>query len=202
MPASCSSTRGIQRQYDGKQRAMASSTIRPSRAYHAICMKMRSLFSRWPDNQGGRLRWQNTGWIPDREDLAKSVSVSDKPCREKGMGKGLKVLAGTGITASGASSERTLRRKDRVRARQAHAKYLLIYDTPTEQDVYAGLPMAGPEGDLLASLVEHAKIDLHDVYCTPMLGCRPTMLLPAGLRTRASGRPRAGRRGGQRVRRA
>lgn len=52
----------IQRQYAGKQRAMAVfyDDIHLDRM-HAICMKMRSLFSRWPDNQGGRLRWQNTG---------------------------------------------------------------------------------------------------------------------------------------------
>jgi superfamily II DNA or RNA helicase len=28
---------------------------------HRICMKVRSLFNRWPDDQGGRLRWQVTG---------------------------------------------------------------------------------------------------------------------------------------------
>lgn len=52
----------IQRNYEGKAQAMA---VFYDDVYiermHAICMRMRKLFSRWPDNQGGRLRWQNTG---------------------------------------------------------------------------------------------------------------------------------------------
>lgn len=52
----------IQRQYNDKQQAMAVfyDDLHIERM-HAICLKMRKLFSRWPDNQGGRLKWQNTG---------------------------------------------------------------------------------------------------------------------------------------------
>jgi superfamily II DNA or RNA helicase len=52
----------IQRPFPGKQRAMAVFYDDVHiKDMHKMCMKMRSLFSRWPDNQGGRLRWQVTG---------------------------------------------------------------------------------------------------------------------------------------------
>lgn len=95
------------------------------------------------------------------------------------MGKGLKVLA-----ERWQGCQRCKLGKERERQEivfglgKPTAKYLLIYDTPTEIDVHAALPMAGSEGDLLAALVEQARIKLEDVYCTPLLGCRPTVLLP------------------------
>ena len=58
-------------------------------------------------------------------------------------------------------------------------RYLLVYDTPTEADVDAALPMAGQEGDLLVSLLTEAGIDIGEVFCAPLVGCRPTTLLPA-----------------------
>lgn len=52
----------IQRPHPSKQRAMAVLYDDVHIAeLHRMCMKVRSLFSRWPDNQGGRLHWQNTG---------------------------------------------------------------------------------------------------------------------------------------------
>lgn len=51
----------IQRSYEGKQQPLAvfydDVHLEPM---HRITMKMRKLFSRWPENQGGRMRWQNT----------------------------------------------------------------------------------------------------------------------------------------------
>lgn len=58
------------------------------------------------------------------------------------------------------------------------AKYLLVYDAPTDIDVEFAQPMSGREGDLLAELLEKAGIEFADVYCTPLLGCRPTLYVP------------------------
>jgi uracil-DNA glycosylase family 4 len=58
------------------------------------------------------------------------------------------------------------------------AKFLLLYDVPTAHDAALGAPMSGREGEVLLELLEHAGIAIHDVYCTPLLGCRPVLLLP------------------------
>lgn len=59
------------------------------------------------------------------------------------------------------------------------AKYLLVYDAPTMVDAQAGQPMAGREGELLLDLLKAAEFELKDIYCTPMVGCWPAVLLPA-----------------------
>lgn len=61
----------------------------------------------------------------------------------------------------------------------ARPRYLLIYDAPTEADVAAKLPMAGEEGDLLVSLLNEAGIEVSEIACTPLVGCRATTVLPA-----------------------
>lgn len=54
----------IQRPHPDKQRAMAVFYDDVHIAdIHNICMKMRTLLSRWPDNQGGRMHWQNIGTV-------------------------------------------------------------------------------------------------------------------------------------------
>jgi uracil-DNA glycosylase family 4 len=58
------------------------------------------------------------------------------------------------------------------------AKYLLLFDTPTENDAYNALPMSGSEGDLLVELLEKAGMSLEEVYCTPLVACRPVVFLP------------------------
>lgn len=59
------------------------------------------------------------------------------------------------------------------------ADFLFIYDTPTEQDADTSSPMSGDHGDLLVDLMETAGIKNTVSYCTPLLGCRPTILLHA-----------------------
>src|SRR4051812_36654498 len=59
------------------------------------------------------------------------------------------------------------------------AKYLLIYDTPSESDASLGVAMTSREGDLLAALLEKAGIALPEVYATPLVGCRPTIFTEA-----------------------
>lgn len=59
------------------------------------------------------------------------------------------------------------------------AKYLLVYESPSEADAAAGLPMVGQEGDLLIDLLTRANIPPAEVYCTPLVGCRPTVVLAA-----------------------
>jgi uracil-DNA glycosylase family 4 len=58
-------------------------------------------------------------------------------------------------------------------AGRSTAKYLLIYDVPTGSDVATGRPMSGDAGNLLVELLEEAKIATTDVYCAPLVGCRP-----------------------------
>ncbi len=59
------------------------------------------------------------------------------------------------------------------------ADFLFIYDVPTAHDVQAQTPTMGDEGELLASILSLAKIEPREVYRMPLLGCRPTIVLPA-----------------------
>ena len=60
-----------------------------------------------------------------------------------------------------------------------NAKYLLVYETPTAGDVEQARPFTRKEGYLLQDLLNHAKVDHGDVFCTPLVGCRPTLFQPA-----------------------
>lgn len=58
------------------------------------------------------------------------------------------------------------------------AKYVIVFDVPSEQDAEIGTPMTGREGNLLEELLTEAGIEIRDVFCVPLLGCRPTQYLP------------------------
>lgn len=95
------------------------------------------------------------------------------------MSFGLKVLADAwqGCTRCGLGEERP-RHEIVFGAGRRSAKYLLVYDTPTANDVEQAGPMSGKEGDELVNLLEEAGIALRDVYCTPIVGCRPLTFVP------------------------
>ena len=59
------------------------------------------------------------------------------------------------------------------------AKFLFIYDVPTDEDVMASSPLVGNAGTIFQDLLRNAKLDPAHVYKTPILGCRPTALIPA-----------------------
>lgn len=96
------------------------------------------------------------------------------------MGKGLNVLADAwhGCQRCGLGKARSGLRIV-FGFGQPTAKYLLVYESPTETDASSGLPMVGQEGDLLVDLLGRANIPPAEVYCTPLVGCRPTVVLPA-----------------------
>jgi uracil-DNA glycosylase family 4 len=58
------------------------------------------------------------------------------------------------------------------------ARFLFIYDVPTESDTQMCEPMSGDEGVLFAELMTEAGVDHQESYCLPLLGCRPTQLIP------------------------
>ncbi len=64
-------------------------------------------------------------------------------------------------------------------ANPATARFLLVYDVPAEEDVISETPMAGAAGEVLQEMLDAADIPQSSCYCTPVLGCRPTVLLPA-----------------------
>lgn len=95
------------------------------------------------------------------------------------MGKGLKTLAqewhGCRRCSLGSEREGT---KIVFGDGARRAKFLLLYDVPTAHDAALGAPMSGREGEVLLDLLQHAGILVQDVYCTPLLGCRPVLFLP------------------------
>jgi uracil-DNA glycosylase family 4 len=58
-------------------------------------------------------------------------------------------------------------------------RYLFVYDAPTEDDVACESPLSGEFGNYYANILRDAQIDIAQCYCTPVLGCRPTALIPA-----------------------
>lgn len=61
----------------------------------------------------------------------------------------------------------------------SNAQYLFVYDVPTEDDAATSSPMAGNAGTIFSEVLQAVGIDIAHCYCTPVLGCRPTALLPA-----------------------
>lgn len=59
------------------------------------------------------------------------------------------------------------------------ARYLFIYESPTEHDVDQSLPFTGREGRVIEDILEEAKVDFRSIFCTALLGCRPTKFQPA-----------------------
>lgn len=57
-------------------------------------------------------------------------------------------------------------------------RFLFVYDVPSEADAELATPMAGEAGTYLLEIMEAAGIDMAHSYCTPVLGCRPTALIP------------------------
>lgn len=75
--------------------------------------------------------------------------------------------------------------KDRPRAEivfgvgSRHARFLLIYDAPSEGDAALATPFSDTPGQVLLDLLKGAEIHPREIYCTPLVGCRPVTLLPA-----------------------
>lgn len=64
-------------------------------------------------------------------------------------------------------------------AGSSSAEFFFLYDVPTEDDEFASSPMYGEHGALLSDLMMQAGIDKSRSYCTPIIGCRPTVVIPA-----------------------
>lgn len=55
------------------------------------------------------------------------------------------------------------------------AKYLFVYEAPTEGDAQHALPFTGKEGYLIQEILNLAEVNHSDVFCAPLVGCRPTL---------------------------
>lgn len=58
------------------------------------------------------------------------------------------------------------------------ASYFFLYEVPSEADEALSSPLQNEAGNVFADIIQGASIDKADCYATPMLGCRPTVLLP------------------------
>lgn len=61
----------------------------------------------------------------------------------------------------------------------APADFLFVYDTPEAEDMLAGAPMSGRYGGILADLLVDADMPARSFALTPLVGCRPFIVLPA-----------------------
>ena len=59
------------------------------------------------------------------------------------------------------------------------ADYLFVYDAPSEEEAAAGVPLIGRYGELLETILEDAEFQKDTWAITPMVGCRPYVVLPA-----------------------
>jgi len=61
----------------------------------------------------------------------------------------------------------------------ADADYLFVLEAPTKQDMKAGKPLSGEDGDVFRRLLEGSEIPMKSVYTTTVVGCQPFVVLPA-----------------------
>lgn len=59
------------------------------------------------------------------------------------------------------------------------ADFLIVGTHPSEADVNEEKPFSGPVREFLRDLLAHVSIDVKNVYFTQVLGCRPTVTIPA-----------------------
>lgn len=70
------------------------------------------------------------------------------------------------------------------------ADYLFVYDAPSEEEGASGTPLLGRYGELLESVIQDADFPKGSWAITPMVGCRPYVVLPATEDTEAQVRER------------
>lgn len=58
------------------------------------------------------------------------------------------------------------------------ATYFFLYEAPSEADVAVSSPLQGDAGTMFSDLMQSAGIDKKDCYATPIVSCRPQVLLP------------------------
>jgi uracil-DNA glycosylase family 4 len=60
------------------------------------------------------------------------------------------------------------------------ADFVIVKGAPTAEEVRMGATLSGDDGNLIEELLMEAGIDpIKDVYRTPVVGCRPYVVLPA-----------------------
>lgn len=59
------------------------------------------------------------------------------------------------------------------------ADYLFVYDAPSEEEAASGVPLLGRYGELLETVIQDADIPKGSWAITPMVSCRPYVVLPA-----------------------
>jgi len=58
------------------------------------------------------------------------------------------------------------------------ATYFFLYEAPSEADEAVSSPLQGESGVMFSDLMQGAGIDKKDCYATPVVACRPQVLLP------------------------